>query len=88
LRVYTEADFPQEWARTQFNLGLAFEEVGVETDDSDAFLTARTYFAAAARGYAAVGAEEEAAEADERVARIDTELAAGRHSPSLLVRDA
>jgi tetratricopeptide (TPR) repeat protein len=80
LRVYTEANFPQDRARTQFNLGLAFEEVGVETGDADAFLTARTYFAAAARGYAVAGSEGDAAEADEMIARIDTALAAGWHA--------
>jgi hypothetical protein len=76
LRVYTETDFPQEWAMTQFKLGLAWESLAEETDDPDAFLSAREHFATAARGFAAVGLDEDAAEVAETVAEINAALAA------------
>jgi hypothetical protein len=68
LRVRTEVDFPQDWATTQFNLGLALREVNEP-------VAARECFAAAARGYASVGLDDNANDAARMVAEIDAELA-------------
>ena len=57
LRVRTEADFPADWAGTQTNLGLAFEQMG-EVERAGAAFTA------AVRGYHAVGDEASAQEVE------------------------
>ena len=35
LEVYTKADLPQDWARTQNNLGTALKELGKHSDDKE-----------------------------------------------------
>jgi tetratricopeptide (TPR) repeat protein len=57
LRVRTEAARPGDWAETQYELGLALQRRG----DTD---RARDAFAAAARGYRAIGDAAKAVEAD------------------------
>jgi tetratricopeptide (TPR) repeat protein len=60
LRVYTETDFPIDWAGTQNNLGLALIDLATETGDANLFRSARACFEAAARGFEAVGLHEDA----------------------------
>ena len=51
LRVYTEADFPSDWAMTQFNLGLALREEKRLDESVQAFeCAARSYETTGARG--------------------------------------
>ena len=49
LRVWTEADFPSDWATTQFNLGLALRAEGRFDESVQAFEYA-------ARGSLTIGA--------------------------------
>ena len=53
LRVYTEADFPMDWAMTQFNLGLALRVKGKFDESALAF-------ECAARGYEGAGSQNNA----------------------------
>lgn len=78
LRVYTEANFPEEWARTQFVLGRTIGKLARVTGDSNYVLTARECLAAAARGYASIGLDTEAAKAADWVAQMDAALAGGK----------
>ncbi|MDQ3813440.1 MAG: hypothetical protein M3347_05760 [Armatimonadota bacterium] len=78
LRIYTPAAFPAERAATLFNLGQAFAEMGSEANDIRAFRAARDCFIAASSGFAATGAAEEVAKANDLVAQIDHWLA-GQH---------
>ena len=59
LRVYTEREFPVDWAMTQNNLGAAYSDL--PTGDRGANLQqAISCYEAAIRGYAAAGLTEEA----------------------------
>lgn len=67
MRVRTEADFPKQWADTQFNLGLALREANDPVAE-------REYIAAAVRGYTTVGLDDDANEAARFVTEIDAGL--------------
>jgi len=63
LRVYTETDFPMEWAITQNNLGWTMRLLAAELSDFQLLDSAKACFEAAARGFEAVGLHEQAQEA-------------------------
>ncbi|MBM3457420.1 MAG: tetratricopeptide repeat protein, partial [Armatimonadetes bacterium] len=67
LRVRTETAFPQDWAMTQHNLGLAFVQLGN-------LVEARRAFDAAVRGYRAVGLHESAAGVEAEIAQLPSAL--------------
>jgi tetratricopeptide (TPR) repeat protein len=75
LRVYTEADFPQDWANTEYNRALTFDDLAEVTGDNTLRQRIVAGFRAAARGYRAVGLEDRAQEAEERAARTEAAMA-------------
>jgi hypothetical protein len=75
LRVYTESDFPQDWAMTQNNLGIAYRNLPTG-DRGENLRRAIACYKMAARGFASVGLDEDAAQIAETVAQIDVVLAA------------
>jgi len=58
LRVRTEQDFPAEWARTQFNLGLVLQDSGRRAE-------ARECYQKAARGFRRAGLTKDAEQAEQ-----------------------
>ena len=71
LRVRTETDFPQAWANTMCNLGLAWWDLADHSGDRQLLGTARDCFLNAARGYRAVGNEDEARDAERQADRCE-----------------
>ena len=59
-----KADFPQDWAMTQNNLGLVHKNSGD-------LASARTAFSNAARGFTAVGDADGARDAEAAAAALD-----------------
>jgi tetratricopeptide (TPR) repeat protein len=74
LRVQTEAADPSEWAETQSDLSRSLLALGELTGDLDAIRRAHEHAAAALRGYASVGLDQEAGDAAQALARIDSAL--------------
>jgi tetratricopeptide (TPR) repeat protein len=72
LRVYTETEFPYEWASTQYNLGVALAYLADETGDARLLDSARACFEAAARGFEAVGLHGQAAHARQILERLES----------------
>ena len=71
LRVRTERDFPKDWADTQYNLGSVYSQLW--GGGSDEYVRqAKQCFEAAARGYAAVGLDYYAEQAQQRAAKLAT----------------
>jgi hypothetical protein len=73
--VRTEADFPQDWANTEYNRALTFDDLAEVTGDNTLRQRIAAGFRAAARGFRAVGLEDRAQEAEERAAWMEAALA-------------
>jgi tetratricopeptide (TPR) repeat protein len=72
LRVFTEDDFPAEWANIQRNLGLATLLRFAEIRNFQLLDSARVYFEAAARGFEAAGLNEQAAHARQILKQLES----------------
>jgi tetratricopeptide (TPR) repeat protein len=70
LRVYTETEFPYEWAMTQHNLGTAYFELPTG-DRSENLRKAIACLEAAVRGFKAVGLHERAAQVRQIARRLE-----------------
>jgi hypothetical protein len=69
LRVWTERDFPAQWAMTQNNLGIVY--INLPTGDRAKNLAkAIACYHAAERGYAAVGMTDKAEDARKLAASL------------------
>jgi hypothetical protein len=73
LRVYTETEFPYDWASTQHNLGAAYFELptGESGDATRTCATAIACLEAAARGFEAVGLHERAGQVRQIARRLE-----------------
>jgi hypothetical protein len=74
LRVYTEADFPEWFAGTCWNRSLASLELAELTQETAWLGSALADRRAAARGYAAVGLDQEAERMSEAAEEIEAAL--------------
>ncbi|MDP2844611.1 MAG: hypothetical protein Q8N79_00865, partial [Candidatus Methanoperedens sp.] len=66
-----EKDFPQDWAETLFNLGIALRSFAEETKDQNALPSALAAFRSSARGFRSVGLNEYAEKADRIAAKME-----------------
>jgi tetratricopeptide (TPR) repeat protein len=69
LRVYTEEDFPVQWAMTQNNLGTAYQNLP-SGDRAANLRQAIACYEAAIRGYEAAGLTEEVAQLRQYIASL------------------
>lgn len=80
LQIYTEAEFPVDWAKTQNNLGDTYEALFQADGDAAHLHCARDAFAASMRGYQSAGMFQHDGEVSGKLGRID-ELIATQSRP-------
>lgn len=78
LQVYTEADFPQQWARTQYNLASTFCALAEACNEPTAGEQARAALAGAERGFRNCGLEAEAGRARDALDKLAPSQPTGR----------
>jgi hypothetical protein len=74
-RVYTEGQFPMDWAQTQNNIGLAKMALSQEINDNSLLEEVLTTFSLSARGFRTVGLINDAKGSEKKINEIERILA-------------